>query len=204
MIYSLVLAPRTFSPGHRHSKPFEPITAVEVFLTGTFPKRQVRWTGRRVSNPRLAAGSSSSSNQEFRAGDMPYREGGRHSPWALARVCRQVHCEVSLLLAAIDIREVHFTFWAFTWPDLREWMLRMGKERVTLMRRWSMEGFGRCGGGFYSDDGKEQLPHSKKVVRSDVYEEGVKPSKEEVYDEELDKDVWSWEMFQLTGHCYRT
>lgn len=139
------------------------VTGIEVFLFGNFRNRG--------NGPPLVENKELSEAEcwkPYGSEGLSRRPNGYHSPWALMRVCRLVHNEVSPLLAAVDLKNGCFYFWAFTYVDWQAWLDRMGDERKSHMRNWSMEGRGHCHGGFY-DRGEAQLD------RDAEQEQGPKP-----------------------------
>lgn len=73
----------------------------------------------------------------------------KHSPWAMARVCRTIHDEAAPLLDAIDIADVYFELRQFTEAEMRRWVTLpsanlTGVERVSRIRQWNIVIQGYC------------------------------------------------------------
>lgn len=89
-----------------------------------------------------------------------------YSPWVLARVCKLVHTETKPLLDGIDLgRDVWFVFHAFTVQDMRNWVEKMGEERVGRMKRWTLEGMGWCRDSWWT---VSETPSSFSFARVDI------------------------------------
>ncbi|CAJ2500109.1 Uu.00g029620.m01.CDS01 [Anthostomella pinea] len=152
-IYKYVLAPCSFKDGYWQylrrrncEQPSDSPAVIEVLLVGSFSNEgyegHYRWKGGGVGEQSNAGPGPRAAAEQ---GDHRYRSSSRprhRRPWALARVYRTMHTETAPLLASIDLREVHFSFHAFTADDLRTWTRRMGPERTALLCRFSFEGYG--------------------------------------------------------------